>query len=211
MRYFVWGILFLLLSCTSSVEQSLKSGDLLFVSSVISNFEQAISEVTNDEFQQNFSHVAMVNVTDSGVYVVEATSKLGVVYRTVSEFEQDNIEKTIFIGRLKSQYQQWIPNAIAHACSHLGKPYDFAFDFENDKFYCSELIYFSFANVSEKQDFFETPPMTFKTGKDADFSPFWMDYFAELNIPIPEGHPGLNPNGMSRSEKLETLKIYKTN
>jgi len=205
MRYLFFGFLFV---CSSLVAQPLKNGDLLFVSSVASAFEQAIVEVTNDESQQNFSHVAMANVTDSGVYVIEATSRHGVIYRSITKFKQENIEKSIFIGRLKSQYQQWIPKAIAYAYSHLGKSYNFAFDFDNDQFYCSELIYVAFAKASGKTDFFETPPMTFKAPNSQDFLPFWIDYFAELNVPIPEGKPGLNPNGMSRSEKLNPLTKY---
>ncbi|MCL2028229.1 MAG: hypothetical protein FWG79_07050 [Bacteroidales bacterium] len=197
----------LLLTGSSMVAQPLKNGDLLFVASVVSGFEQAIAEVTNDESQQNFSHIAMVNVTDSGVYVVEATPKHGVIYRTISEFEQENFEKYMFIGRLKHQYQQGIPDAIRYACSHLGKPYDFAFDFDNDDYYCSELIYVAF--MQESESLFEVAPMTFKLSENGDFLPYWVEYFAQLNIPIPEGKPGLNPNGMSRSEKLEPLKKYK--
>ncbi|MCL2682960.1 MAG: hypothetical protein FWE63_05705 [Bacteroidales bacterium] len=202
LRHLVFGLLFV---CSSSVAQPLKSGDLLFVSSAASDFEQAIAEVTNDELQRNFSHIGMANVTDSGVYVIEAAPKLGVVYRPVAEFEQDNIKKLIFVSRLKPQYQHWIPGAIIHAYSHLGKPYDYAFDFDNDDYYCSELIYVAFAQASGKTDVFETPPMTFKLSKDADFSPYWVDYFAKQDMLIPEGKPGINPNGISRSDKLEPL------
>ena len=208
MKHTVW---IWLLACSSLVAQPLKSGDLLFVASVASGFERAITEVTNDEQQQNFSHIAMVDVTDSGVYVVEAAPGHGVVYRLISEFERDNTQKSIFVGRLKPQYWQWIPEAIHYAHSHVGKPYDYAFDFDNDDYYCSELIYVAFAKASRTTDIFETPPMTFKPSEDADFLPFWIDYFAKLNIPIPEGRPGLNPNGISRSGRLEPLTRYVTN
>jgi len=202
-------IVFLLLPTYYSLfAQSLQSGDLLFVSSAESDFEKAITDVTNDELQQNFSHIGMVNVTDSGVYVVEAAPKYGVVYTPIAVFEQENGEKTIFVGRLKPQYRQWIPRAIVHACTHLGKPYNFSFDFDNDEYYCSELIYLAFAQSSGEPDVFETPPMTFKSSTGTDFLPYWVGYFAELNLPIPEGKPGINPNGISRSDKLEPLKIY---
>ena len=203
-------ILTLLFFCSSLVAQPIKSGDFLFVASSASSFEQAIVEVTNDESQQNFSHIGMVNVTDSGVYIIEATPNHGVVYRLIADFEQENTEKTFFIGRLKPQYQQWIPKAMAHAYSLLGKSYDFTFDFDNDKYYCSELIYVAFAKASGKSDVFETPPMTFKPSKDADFLPFWVDYFARLYIPIPEGKPGINPNGIARSGRLEPLVRYES-
>jgi len=208
MRYFWFGLFFV---CSSLVAQPLKSGDLLFVSSSEPGFERAITEVTQSETERSmgyfrsFTHVAIVNVTDSGVYIIEATPKHGVIYRSITEFEQENAKKTTYIGRLKPQYQQWIPDAIAYALSHVGKPYNFAFDFDNDEFYCSELIYVAFAKASGKSDFFETPPMTFQCPNRHDFLPYWVDYFAKLNIPIPEGKPGLNPNGMARSEKLQPL------
>ncbi|MDR0438478.1 MAG: hypothetical protein LBH22_09330 [Bacteroidales bacterium] len=211
MRHLVFGLLFV---CSSLVAQPLKSGDLLFVSSAESGFEQAIAAVTQTEqqrsmgFFQSFAHIAIVNVTDSGVYVLEAAPKHGVIYRSFAKFEHENITKSIFIGRLKPQYQQWIPKAIAHAYSHIGKPYNFAFDFDNDEYYCSELIYVAFAKASGKPNFFETSPMTFKCPNRKDFFPFWVDYFAKLNVQIPEGKPGLNPNGMTRSKKLEPLTEY---
>jgi len=194
-----------LIGCSSPEVQQLKTGDLLFVSSSMSDFERAINDVTDDGYNLNFSHIAMIDITDSGVFVIEATPKHGVIYRTFAEFKQENFDKIFYIGRLKPQYQQWIPKAIAIAISRVGKGYDFAFCFENDLYYCSELIFVAFAEASGNLIFFETPPMTFKAPNSTEFLPFWVDYFANLNIPIPEGEPGLNPNGMARSEKLQPL------
>ncbi|MCL2412602.1 MAG: hypothetical protein FWC98_00505 [Bacteroidales bacterium] len=194
-----------LIGCSSPEKQQLKSGDLLFVSSSVSDFARAINDVTDDGYNFNFSHIAMVDVTDSGVFVVEATARHGVIYRSFVEFKQENLDKIFYIGRLKPQYQQYIPNAIANARIRLGKGYDFPFAFNNDLYYCSELIYVAFAEASGNSKFFETPPMTFKAPNSTEFLPFWVEYFANLNMQIPEGEPGLNPNGMARSEKLEPL------
>jgi len=196
----------LLIGCSPHEMQQLKTGDLLFVSSSISDFESAINEVTDDGYNLNFSHIAMVDVADSGIFVIEATPKHGVIYRAFAEFKQENIDKKFYIGRLKHQYQQWIPDAIVNAISRVGRGYNFPFCFENDLYYCSELIFVAFAEASGNPEFFETPPMTFKAPNSTAFLLFWVDYFANLNIPIPEGKPGLNPNGMARSDKLEPLK-----
>ncbi|MCL2413876.1 MAG: hypothetical protein FWC94_01295 [Bacteroidales bacterium] len=196
----------LLIGCSPHEMQQLKTGDLLFVSSSISDFESAINEVTDDGYNLNFSHIAMVDVTDSGVFVIEATPKHGVIYRTFAEFKQENFDKIFYIGRLKPQYQQWIPDAIVNARRRVGQGYDFAFVFGNDLYYCSELIFVAFAEASGNSMFFETPPMTFKAPNSTAFLPFWVEYFANLNVAIPEGEPGLNPNGMARSEKLKLLK-----
>ncbi len=79
----------------------------------------------------------------------------------------------------------------------LGKKYDFAFDLNNNTYYCSELIYKIFEGTALQ---FPTPKMTFKKEGSNEFLPFWIDYFEKLNCAIPEGEPGLNPTGMSRSD-----------
>jgi len=196
---------FILMGCSLQNAQHLQTGDLLFVSSSLSDFERAINDVTDDGYNLNFSHIAMLDVTDSGIFVIEATPKHGVIYRPLAEFKQENADKIFYIGRLKPQYQQWIPNAMANAKLRIGKGYDFAFCFENALYYCSELIFVAFAEASGNTAFFETPPMTFKAPNSTEFLPFWITYFANLNVAIPEGKPGLNPNGMARSEKLQPL------
>src|SRR5690606_33541630 len=38
--------------------------------------------------------------------------------------------------------------------------------------------------------------------------PAWVEYYRDLGIPIPEGEPGLNPGGMSRSPHLDIVYAY---
>ena len=44
--------------------------------------------------------------------------------------------------------------------------------------------------------------MTFKDPKTSQFLVGWADHYKKLGIPIPEGEPGCNPNGMAASEKM---------
>ena len=37
----------------------------------------------------------------------------------------------------------------------------------------------------------------------------WIDYFNELNIPIPENEPGINPGGISKSKKINIIHNYR--
>jgi len=107
------------------------------------------------------------------------------------------------MARLKADYQKYISTAIAKALTYIGKEYDFAFDMENDAYYCTELLYFAFAEASGDSAFFTLSPMTFIDKTTNEYHTYWAAYFAELNIAIPEGKLGLNPNGMSLSDKLE--------
>jgi len=197
------GILLLMfLLFNSCTQESLHSGDLVFVASENSDFEKSIVEVTKSN-DLNFSHVGIINVTDSGIFVVEAAPERGVVYTKFQDFKAENKNNTLYIASFKFEYRKYGQTAINRACSHLGKGYDYAFDLENDLYYCSELVYDAYAHATGKSIFFETPPMTFKKEESDDILPYWIEYFEKLNIPVPEGKLGINPTGLSRSEKLK--------
>ena len=38
--------------------------------------------------------------------------------------------------------------------------------------------------------------------------PVWEEYFNKLNIPIPEHEPGINPGGISLSNKIRIIHDY---
>jgi len=197
--FFIALSLVLLYGC----KPTLCSGDLIFVTSENSDFEKSIVEVTKlKDKTLNFTHVGIINVTDSGVFIVEAVPQKGVVYTSLQEFKEENRNSILYIGTLKSKYKKYTKTALSSACSHLGKGYDYAFDFENDLYYCSELVYDAYAHASGDIHFFETPGMTFKKAGTDEILPYWIAYFEKLNLPVPEGKPGVNPTGLSRSEKL---------
>jgi len=183
-----------------------KNGDFVFVSGNTSSFDDAIVSVTKNKENIDFSHVGLLHCTDSGLFIIEAVTK-GVSHTPLDTFLHKNSNSIIKIARLKTEYQQYIHDAIANALVRLGKKYDFAFDLENDTYYCSELLYVAFVEASGDSLFFETPPMTFKDMATNKFHHYWITYFEALNIDIPEGKLGLNPNGMSLSEKLEWVVI----
>ena len=185
-------------------------GNLVFVSSQNSDFEKSIATVTKiDDKSLNFTHVGIVNVTDTGVFVIEAVPEKGVIYSSFQEFLNENKNAVIYTASLKPEYQKHERAAVKRACSHIGKAYDFAFDFENDLYYCSELVYDAYSFAGGETDFFMKEPMTFKNKETDDTLPYWVEYFEKYKFTIPEGKPGVNPTGLSRSEKLMTLKTLK--
>jgi hypothetical protein len=110
-------------------------------------------------------------------------------------------------GRLKPEFKTEIGPAINRMLALLGKPYDFAFDIDNDCYYCSELLYKGFLDNTGKP-IFKLEPMTFNDPDTKAIFPIWDDYFKKLGIPVPEGKPGLNPGSISRSEKIEIVYTY---
>jgi hypothetical protein len=109
------------------------------------------------------------------------------------------------VGRLKNGDEAFLNRACAYGLSLQGKPYDDVFLLNNDRYYCSELLYESFKVANHGKPIFSLAPMTFMDPATKAYYPVWVDYYHDLKCPIPEGKPGLNPGSISRSPVLELL------
>ncbi|MCH5325636.1 MAG: hypothetical protein J1E29_00345, partial [Duncaniella sp.] len=76
---------------------------------------------------------------------------------------------------------------------------------DNDKMYCSELVYESYLTESGAH-IFEAAPMNFRAA-DGSMPQFWLELYAELGVPVPEGIPGTNPNDLSKSPLLKIVSV----
>ena len=74
----------------------------------------------------------------------------------------------------------------------------------NEKYYCSELIYEAFLSDS----IFELQPMTFLHPETNETLDSWKDYYKKLRVEIPQNKLGINPGVMSLSEKIEMVHFY---
>ena len=79
---------------------------------------------------------------------------------------------------------------------------------DNDSLYCSELIYLSALRANDGTPIFMLNPMTFKDPDTGDFNPAWVEYYKKLGVKIPEGELGINPGGISLSDKINIVHIY---
>jgi hypothetical protein len=205
----IFWISFLLFSCTQENE-SFQEGDILFQDGDCGDFCDAIRKVTQGYNGMDFSHNGLLKQERGGWYVIEAIGK-GVSKTPLDEFLSRNVneqgEPKVMVGRLKSEFRPLIPIAIKEAEKHLGKPYDSAFDFDNDAYYCSELIHFAFKVANGGQGLFTPKPMTYNDPETGLLFPIWESYFENLGIPVPEGEMGLNPGGMSLEPVLEMMEI----
>lgn len=189
-----------------------QTGDLLFQDLDGSPLCDAIEKVTQGYNGAHFSHVGIAAKNNAGdVVVIEAGGK-GVVATPLAKFlakshDSEGCPK-VLVARLLPEYRHLIPPAIAEAQKLMGKPYDRVFDIDNDKYYCSELVYIIFRQANGGQAVFELQPMTFRDQQTGKTLKTWEDYFARLGEPIPEGKPGINPGGISRSPILEIVHIY---
>lgn len=201
--------LFLFVSCSPG-EFAWEEGDILFQDGDCGDFCEAIRKVTEGYQGRDFSHNGLLVSEDGEWMVLEAVSK-GVVLTPLDSFLNralgENGRPKILVGRLKPQYKGLIPAAIEAGKMHLGTDYDFAFDFGNDAFYCSELIHEAFKTAQGGKDLFHPTPMTFNDPDTGMLFPIWEQYFANLGIAVPESEMGLNPGSMSLAPVLDILEI----
>lgn len=190
------------------IEAITETGDFIFQDLDCGPTCDAIEAVTEGYDGYDFSHVGLVNKTDSGVYVGEAISA-GVVWTPLSSFiERATYEEgvpQVLIMRLQEAHRKGIPSAIAYINERIGMSYDDIYRYGDDRYYCSELLFDAWED--QKEQFFSLTPMTFKQPNSEEFAEVWVNYFKELEQVIPEGEPGINPGSMSRSEALVPIFV----
>jgi len=196
-------LLIFFISCTGKKEFPFQNGDLLFVGNSSGNLSKAIDEVTQTGKNTNYSHIALVEKQGNEIWILHAAPKNGSERISLKEFiqEEKNDGSVIDIYRIKNEFRPDFDAAIQKAKTMLGKPYNFTYVLSDSAYYCSDFVYHSF----EKDSIFEMNPMTFKNPGEENFNQGWIEFYQNLNMEIPEGKPGCNPNGMAASDKLERI------
>ncbi|MFQ6034288.1 MAG: YiiX/YebB-like N1pC/P60 family cysteine hydrolase [Sedimentisphaerales bacterium] len=212
-------IILVVLGCTQNISKqehhfALRPGDLLFQDLDCGPLCDAIEKVTTGFGGANFSHVGIVAKDDDGNFVVIEAVRSGVEVTPLQTFLRRSTDAKgrpkVVVGRLKEPYRYLIPSALKEALALKGKPYDKVFAIDNDAYYCSELIYEMFLLANDNKPVFKLQPMTFKDSNTRKTLAVWQEYFSKLGVSIPEGQPGINPGGISRSPVLTIIHKYGT-
>ena len=204
------GLIISLNSCENKAGNfQLKPGDILFQDLDCGPFCESIETVTPGYKGAELSHCGIVLEEEGQLKVIEAGGR-GVVITPMDTFltraRDGKHRPKVLVGRVKDWNTTKLSNAIETAKTYLGKPYDALFDLNNDSLYCSELVYYAFQD--QNQSIFETNPMTFKDPKTNKLFPLWVNYFNDMEEEIPEGKLGLNPGGISLSDRVEIVHLY---
>lgn len=139
MRWRMLSLLFLsLLAHTAaaaprSLEGALRTGDLVFQTSR-SRQSAAIQAATGSPL----SHVGLVEVTPSGVFVVEAVQPVQRV--AFAKWKARGVDGRVLVLRPEQLPEPQRVAAVKEAKRHLGKPYDWRFGWGDEAMYCSELV-----------------------------------------------------------------------
>lgn len=195
---------------SSHQSERLQDGDLLFQDLDCGALCDAIKAVTESVNGKNFSHCAIVVKINDTLKVIEAIGEKVQVNSLQHFFERcghTTTLKCVTIARVKNKYKKLLIKATAFAKQQIGQPYDAEFLLNNGKWYCSELLFEAFKVANNQKDFFDLAPMTFKDSKTNAYFPAWVAYYKHLNTAIPEGMLGTNPGLISRSNKINIIKI----
>jgi len=201
MKYYIL-LLFSFTTLFSQNKIALKTGDIIFQKMNCGELCDAIHAVTDGYKNNDFSHLGLVYIKNDTTYIIEAAGNN--VRMVLLEDFSKNTKTNMFVGRLKKKHQKLIPQAIDFCLTQIGVAYDDEYLYNNDKYYCSELIYDAFLDAYKKP-FFSLTPMTFKEPNSNTFFKVWVDYYSTLNTKIPEGELGCNPGGISKSNKLRII------
>jgi len=200
-------ILFFILLLACNPKFQLKEGDLLFQDLDSSPICDAIELVTPGYKGANFSHIGLI-VSDEGELKVLEALPPKVILTEIDDFLNRSFDyngkSKVIIGRLKNQYKSSITSAINFTKEQLGVKYDEVFLLNNERYYCSELIYEAF----EKDSIFRLQPMTFLHPETKETLSIWKEYYSDLKVEIPQNKLGINPGIMSLSDKIEIVHIY---
>lgn len=195
------------------IKKTLENGDLLFnIHLSGTEFGDAIVQATKGNAENaSISHVAIVLKDATSLSVLEATGKYGVRICPIDTFLTNSDHSStgqplVLIGRLKDR--STINQSIARAKTYLGRPYDWLFSDTEEAIYCSELVHLSYLD-SQGNHIFPQQPMSFHDSTGA-ILPYWIDYYKQKGLEVPEGAPGTNPSGISKSDKIIIINTIDT-
>jgi len=189
-----------------------QTGDLLFQDLDCGPLCDAIEKEQNNAHERAFSHVGMLVWQGTEPLVLEAYGKVKLT--PLSKFLDRSTDSLgnpkVVVKRPLLRYKQDLLALKNVGLSYLGKPYDEEFLMNNNKYYCSELIYDIYTTVSGDSSYFQLFPMRFsESGTTIDS--IWISYFKKMGMKPPVGQLGCNPTQMAQSKKIELVFDFMQN
>ena len=121
------------ISAQSDSVKEVKEGDVIFQTSLSQQ-----SPLLQMATQSKITHCGVIVIIDGKPYVLETLKTL--VLTPLDKFIARGEDGRYWIKRSNKD------NIKIKYSNYLGKPYDLAFKFDNDKFYCPELVYDIYKN-----------------------------------------------------------------
>lgn len=168
-----------------------RHGDIVFQSLPHMPVIDAIEGSTRSPY----SHCGVVVKQDNLWHVLEAIGpvKLTRLERWIGQGRED----AFAVSRLKAEFQPKVDAMIAAAEKFTGLPYDIQYELDDEKIYCSELIYKAFKAASG-----QNLGRTVKLG-DLDWKPYEQIIRAIAGDPVPLEREMITPRDLAKARQLE--------
>ena len=175
-----------------------QEGDVLFQSLPRSALVNAIEGVSRSPF----SHCGIVGRENGEWVVYEAYRKVQVTPLRTFLFRGRN--KGFAVYRLKAESQPFVPTPLTAAKTFLGRPYDVRYRLDDERIYCSELIYKAFQEASGGQ----------RLGKLVRLGDMnWRPYKATIELfeegPVPLEREMITPKDLAGAEQFELVTAHR--
>lgn len=212
-----------LVSCLpQQSSDEVQRGDLLFVAlpyefhsesaSESASIRSAVASFRKDDClvtdTLNIIHVAILDVVNDSLFVIDATIRRGVQRYPWADFVKDftlsdGTLPTFFVSRLNDTSEA--DRFIANACRFIGQPYDVSFTPDNGAMYCSELVRASYVTAAG-DTLFAQYPIDIRAPY-GDVPPYWRGMFDKLGVSADDMGIGTWPNDMIHSPAIHLVEV----
>jgi hypothetical protein len=173
-----------------------RSGDIVF-QHLPSRLGSVICDVTDSQF----SHCGIVVVREgSRPYVLEAIGPVRFI--NLQDWLKQGDRGRFQQMRLRDVTEPEIKASLLEAAKLLGRPYDIQYELDEDKIYCSELVYKAFLGGA-KIEVGEKQPL-----RDLNWRPHELFIRALAGGELPLDREMVTPDSVARSPKLKL--VYST-
>ncbi len=170
-----------------------QEGDILFQSLP----HNPLVDVIEGSTHSPYSHCGMAHRTARGWFVIEA---IGPVKETpLAEWITHDRDRHFSIYRLRAAYRSRIPDIVKAAQGYLGRPYDLRYEFDDEKIYCSELLYKAFRQTCGE------PLGILKKLGELDWKPYEKTIVNLEGGPVPLERLMITPRALSEAAQLECV------
>lgn len=172
-------------------------GDVVFQSLPHSPLVDAIEGAT----ESPFSHCGIVAKLDGRWVVYEAYHDVGAT--PLAEFLRRGRDEHFAVYRWREEIQPKVPKLLSCVRSYLGRPYDVRYQMDDEKIYCSELIYKAYRDASAGQ----TVGQLVRFG-DLRWQPFEKTITQIEKGPVPLDRQMITPKDLAAASELQLIVSF---
>ena len=177
-----------------------REGDMIFQSLPHGPVVWAIEGVTKSPY----SHCGIVGQRDDQWFVYEAYR--GVSATPLKEFLWRGRGGGFAVYRLREDHRGHIPETLRCCEKYLGRPYDIRYRLDDEKIYCSELIYKAFRDATDGQQLGDLV----KFG-DMNWGPYEVLIRQIEGGEVPVDREMITPRDLAKARQLEPVFSHNIN